>query len=58
MNEGRADFAVHLHNGQIFVFGGMAFKPDEKKKSKLVESLNTCEVYSIADDKWTSIAPL
>lgn len=51
MNESRADFAISCFKEQIYVFGGMSF--DEDKGSPNIQSLNSVEVYSIAEDKWT-----
>ena len=50
MNKGRADHTVLMTNSNdIYVFGGMAHANNVRK---VVESLNSCEVYSIKDDKW------
>jgi len=45
---------------EIYVFGGMgpvSIKPGSAQPGMPVKSLNTCEVYSIKDDKWTSLQP-
>ena len=51
MNQPRADHAILYFKGNIYVFGGMSYK--DAKNSKEIQSLNTCEVYNVAEDKWT-----
>ena len=53
MNEPRADHECLCINDNIYVFGGMG--PLELKKG--LKTLNSCEVYSIKNDKWTTISP-
>ena len=61
MSQGRSDHTLLMINADdIYVFGGMAHlqtsEKDQSKKS-LIESLNTCEVYSITEDKWMTLEP-
>jgi hypothetical protein len=59
MKRGRADHTLLMINAsQIYVFGGMGHHLSDEKDSKtMVESLNTCEIYSITEDKWTTLEP-
>jgi hypothetical protein len=55
MKHPRADHAIIYQKsscGQIFVFGGMAFK---EGSSSRVQSIASSEMYSLKDDKWTEI---
>lgn len=52
MNQARADHAIVLFKNSIYVFGGFNF---EDKNSMTLQSLNTFESYSIAEDKWSSL---
>lgn len=57
MATGRADHTLLMINAnEIYVFGGMAHCKAGNGK-QLVESLNSCEVYSILDDKWRTLEP-
>jgi N-acetylneuraminic acid mutarotase len=55
MKSARADHAVLYYKDQMFVFGGMSLK---QGSSTAVESLTSCEVYSIKDDQWQEIPPM
>lgn len=50
MKYGRADHSVLYFKGNIYVFGGMSFSNDERKAKNVLETQNTCEVYSISKD--------
>ena len=52
MFNARADHAVHLFRDNLYVFGGMSYREDGKGGRPFVESLNTCEFYSIQSKKW------
>lgn len=54
MNQARSDHAILYFKGLIYVFGGMSLKTDSKVA---VQSLNTCEVYNMKEDKWTELPP-
>jgi N-acetylneuraminic acid mutarotase len=47
MKGARCDHALHYHNDKIYAIGGMASNGEE------LESLRTCEAYSISDDQWS-----
>jgi len=51
MSTARADHAMVWFKGSIFVLGGMG--PLEKS----IQSLNSCEVYNIKEDKWKTLTP-
>jgi N-acetylneuraminic acid mutarotase len=53
MKQARADHATLYYRERIYVFGGMAARADGT-----VESLNSCEVYSIKDDAWSELPPM
>jgi hypothetical protein len=53
MNEARAEHAMLYSKGVIYVFGGEALV--EGSEAMEVKSLNTCEAYDVAEDKWTVI---
>lgn len=54
MEIGRADHTLLMVNAnEIYVFGGMAHCKAAGEKG--VESLNSCEVYSISEDKWKTL---
>ena len=55
MKFARADHAVLYFKDQMYVFGGMSFK---KGSTTAIESLTSCEVYSIKDDQWQEIPPM
>lgn len=63
MSEARADHGVLYFKGMIYALGGMAFdkhpqiegQEGKPNKTDLVKSINKCEVYSIAEDKWVSL---
>jgi hypothetical protein len=48
----RADHVVHLFKDNIYAFGGMAYRTDANGGRPFVQSLNTCEFYSISTQKW------
>ena len=53
MSQGRADHTLLMTNANdIYVFGGMTHAGNIKTH---LESLNSCEVYSIREDKWKSL---
>ena len=43
-----------MHGDKIYVMGGMSYKTnkDNSEHTSQVRSLNSCEVYSVQDDKW------
>jgi hypothetical protein len=43
----RADHVVHQFKDYIYAFGGMAYRTDSNGGRPFVQSLNTCEYYSI-----------
>jgi hypothetical protein len=43
-----SDHGVHYHNGKIYVTGGIASSGFDQN----LVSLNSCEVYDIAEDEW------
>lgn len=57
MKQGRADHALILEGDQIYILGGMSYKANGGQASGQVQSLNTCEVYSIEKDVWTELEP-
>jgi hypothetical protein len=60
MKKGRADHTVLYFKGNIIVLGGSSFVDNETNNSKYVnrlESLNSCEIYSIEQDKWGELPP-
>ena len=44
----RADHVVHQFKDNIYAFGGMAYRTDANGGKPFVQSLNTCEYYSIS----------
>ena len=48
----RANHVVHLFKDNIYVFGGMSYREEKKGGKPFVESLNTCEFFSINAKKW------
>ena len=52
MDEARADHALMIEGDKIYAFGGMS---SVGPGSDAVKSLNTCEVYSISEDKWEKL---
>ncbi len=55
MKVSRADHALHIEGGNIYVLGGMRFDPKNGKKSGSIVSINSCESYSIEKDEWTEM---
>lgn len=57
MKQGRADHGLHMHGDKIYVLGGMGFRTNEdgSEHASQVQSLNSCEVYSVQDDKWEAM---
>jgi len=51
MNQARADHSMLYFKEKIYVFGGETAV--EGSEAMEVKTLNTCEAYSEADDKWT-----
>jgi len=51
MKQARADHAMLYFKGSVYVFGGMAFSNSKNQ----LQSLKSCEVYSVKDDKWTEL---
>ena len=47
MKQARADHAILLFRDHIYVFGGMSFRPASDSH---IQSLTSCETYSIKDD--------
>jgi hypothetical protein len=56
MNTGRADHALIYFKDSIYAFGGEAMV--KNSESLEIESLTSCEVYSIEKDEWSEIPPL
>jgi hypothetical protein len=48
----RADHAVHFFKDNIFVFGGMAYRDEKNGAKPFLQSLNSCEFFSIQNQKW------
>ena len=48
----RADHVVHKFKDNIYVLGGMAYREDKVGGRPFVQSLNTCEFFSISSKKW------
>jgi hypothetical protein len=44
----RADHVVHQFKDSIYVLGGMSYRDDKNGGRPFVQSLNTCEFYSIS----------
>jgi hypothetical protein len=59
MEQGRADHGLHMNGDKIYVLGGMSYKKNEDgtDHQQFVVSLNSCEIYSVADDKWEAMEP-
>ena len=55
MKQSRADHAVLYFKDHMYVFGGMSFKSGSMSD---IESLSSCEVYSIKDDSWQEMPPM
>ena len=56
MNTGRADHALIYFKDSIYAFGGEAMV--KNSESLEIESLTSCEVYSIEKDECSKITPL
>mmetsp|Transcript_35867 Transcript_35867/g.55020 ORF Transcript_35867/g.55020 Transcript_35867/m.55020 type:complete len:258 (-) Transcript_35867:558-1331(-) len=52
MFNARADHAVLLFRDNLYVFGGMSYRDDERGGQPFVQSLNTCEQFSTSSKKW------
>jgi len=50
MQAARCDHAIHFHGDKIYALGGMSGLANGE-----LTSLNTCEVYSVSDDKWAEM---
>ncbi len=55
MKHTRADHAILLFRDHIYVFGGMSFRPGSDSQ---IQSLTSCEAYSIKDDQWSEMPPM
>jgi hypothetical protein len=51
----RAEHACHFFKGNLFVFGGMAFREEDKGGKPFLESLNSCEFYSFQRNMWVML---
>jgi len=43
---------------KVFVVGGCSLQPDAQPREAFMETLRSCEVYSVSENKWTPSAPL
>jgi len=50
MKQARCDHALHNSGDKIYAFGGMSVSSGDG-----LQSLNTCEVYDINEDKWSAM---
>lgn len=48
----RADHVVHKFKDNIYVLGGMSYREEKNGGKPFVQSLNTCEFFSISSKKW------
>lgn len=48
----RAEHVVHKFKDNIYVLGGMAYREDKFGGRPFIQSLNTCEFFSISSKKW------
>lgn len=48
----RADHVVHQYKDNLYVLGGMAYRDEKSGGKPFVQSLNTCEFFSISSKKW------
>lgn len=48
----RAEHVIHKFKGNIYVLGGMAYRNEQNGGRPFVQSLNTCEFFSIDKKKW------
>jgi hypothetical protein len=48
----RAEHVVHKYKDNIYVFGGMAYRDEAAGGRPFVQSLNTCEFFSVVTKKW------
>ena len=48
----RSDHVVHQYKDNIYVLGGMAYRNEKNGGMPYVQSLNTCEFFSISSKKW------
>lgn len=57
MKHTRADHSIIYQKGSehIFVLGGMSFK---EGSTNAIESLTSCEMYSVKDDQWSEVPPM
>lgn len=55
MTVSRADHAVHYFKDNLFVFGGMSYREDAAGGKPFVESLKSCEFFSIDSQKWVTL---
>lgn len=53
----RADHVVHKFKDNIYALGGMAYRDEKSGGRPFVQSLNTCEVFSINSKKWFLLPP-
>ena len=53
----RADHVVHKFKDNIYVLGGMAYRDEKNGGKPFVQSLNSCEVFSISSKKWFLLPP-
>jgi len=48
----RACHVVHKFKDSIYVLGGMSYRDEKNGGKPFVQSLNTCEFFSITNKKW------
>ena len=48
----RADHVVHQYKDNLYVLGGMAYREEKNGGKPYVQSLKTCEFFSISSKKW------
>ena len=48
----RAEHVIHRFKENIYVLGGMSYRTDQNGGRPFVQSLNTCEFFSINSKKW------
>jgi len=53
----RSEHVVHKFKDNIYVLGGISYREDHHGGRPFVQSLNTCEYFSIQSKKWISLPP-
>lgn len=48
----RADHVVHKFKDNIYVLGGMSYRDESMGGKPFIQSLNTCEFFSLNSKKW------